>query len=244
MAAVKRLQKTVDLLSKRYEVEGKKGELTDLRDPFLLGAWYILGRHAKRNGQARAFEALRRAKGLTPGQLLDIQPEKLATICQSAGPYEDARGKDLYAYADNIEEKCGQDFGKNFKKPLPAVRKFLEGDLRMPHPFADFLLMYSGFPVFAVDPGIARVVSRLGWCKIKSEKALDEKSYAAVQKTLESEAPKNAEAVVRIHGLLVRHSADTCHLSAPACESCVLVKECAYVKKHPFVPKVPQLQMQ
>src|SRR3954464_10499366 len=126
MAAAKRLQKIVDTLAKRYEVEGKKGELTELRDPFLLGAWYVLGQHSKRNGQARAYEALRRAKGINPGQLLDILPEKLATICQIAGPYEEPRAKDLYAYADQIEEKCGQEFGKLFKKPIADARKYLE----------------------------------------------------------------------------------------------------------------------
>ncbi|HYG78215.1 MAG TPA: hypothetical protein VEK08_24645 [Planctomycetota bacterium] len=243
MPAAKRLQKIVDVLAKRYEVDGKKGELTEVRDPFQLGTWYILGQHAKRNGQVRAFDALRRAKGVTPGQLLDILPEKLATICQTAGPYEDARGKNLYAYADSIEEKCGQDFAKIFKKPLPEARKFLENDLRMPRQFADFLLMYTGAAVFAVDLRVARVASRLGLGKIKSEKELDEKSYAAIQKSLEAECPKDPEFMIRAHGLLYRHGADVCHSSAPNCEACPLVKECLYVKKHPIVPKDPALEV-
>ena len=33
MPALKRLQQLVELLAKKYEVEGKKGELTELRDP-------------------------------------------------------------------------------------------------------------------------------------------------------------------------------------------------------------------
>jgi endonuclease III len=239
MAAVKKLQKVVDLLAKRYEVEEKKGELTDLRDPFLVGAWYILGQHAKRNGQARAFDALRRAKGHTAGQLLDILPEKLNTVCQIAGPYEDARAKELYAYADKIEEKCGQDFNKLFKKPPAEVRKFVEVELRKSRSFADMLLMYSGAMVFAVDSRVARVVSRLGMVKIKSEKDLDEKSYIAVQKMLESECPKETDVMVRAHGLLYRHGSDVCHASNPNCEVCPLVKECLYVKKHPIKPKEP-----
>ena len=238
MAAGKRLQKVVEVLAKRHEVEGKKGELTELRDPFLLGAWYILGQHSKRNGQARAYEALRRAKGVTPGQLLDILPEKLATICQIAGPYEDARAKNLYAYADQIEEKCGQDFGKIFKKPINDARKYLEGELGKPRPFTDFLLMYTGFPIFAVDLRIARVASRLGFGKMKNEKELDEKSYKDIQKALEAEAPKgDFDALIRVHGLLHRHGADLCHTVNPHCEPCPLQKECLYLKKHPIKPK-------
>jgi len=242
MAAAKRLQKIVDVLAKKYEVDGKKGELTECRDPFQLGTWYILGQHAKRNGQFRAFDALRRAKGLTPGQLLDILPEKLATICQLAGPYEDARGKNLYAYADQIEEKCGQDFAKIFSKPAAEARKQLETELRMPRQFADFLLMYTGSPVFAVDLRVARVASRLGIGKLKSEKELDDKSYVAMQKALEAEGPKETEFLIRAHGLLYRHGGDVCHSSAPNCEYCPLVKECAYVKKHPIVPRDPALE--
>ena len=239
MAAAKRLQKIVDLLAKRYEAEGKKGELTELRDPFLLGAWYVLGQHSKRNGQGRAYEALRRAKGLTPGQLLDILPEKLHTICQIAGPYEDARGRELYAYADAIEEKCGQDFSKIFKKSIPEARKFLEGDLKMSRAFADFLFMYTGTPIFAVDTRIARVATRLGMGKMKNEKMIDDKSYPVVQKALEAEGPKDADFMIRAHGLLHRHGADVCHAVKPNCETCPLVKECAYVKKHPIVPRDP-----
>ena len=244
MAASKRLLKIVEALAKRYEIEGKKGELTDLRDPFLLGAWYVLGQHSKRNGQARAYEALRRAKGLTPGQLLDIAPEKLNTVCQIAGPYEDARAREIYAYADAIEEKCGQDFGKIFKKSASAARTFLENELKMPRAFADFLFMYTGTATFALDIRIARVASRLGIGKLKSDKVLDDKSYLVVQKALEDECPKKADFMIRAHGLLHRLGADVCHATAPHCEVCPLVKECAYVKKHPIVPKEPAPQYQ
>src|SRR4051812_1135736 len=112
MAATKRLQKLVEMAAKRFETDGKKGELTELRDPFQVGCWFIVGQHAKRNGQFRSYDALRRAKGVTPGQLLSIIPEKMRTICQLAGPYEDARQKELERFADDIEDKCGQDFGK------------------------------------------------------------------------------------------------------------------------------------
>ncbi|MCY3020671.1 MAG: hypothetical protein NTW87_16765 [Planctomycetota bacterium] len=240
MPAGKRLQKIIEILAPRYEAEGKKAELTDLRDPFMLGAWYILGQHAKRNGQARAYDALRRAKGTTPGMLLDIAPEKLATICQTAGPYEDARGKDLYAYADSIEERCGQDFSKVFKKPLAEARRFVENDLKKPRVFADFLLLYGGGSlVFPVETRVARVAARLGFAKLKSEKELDERSYKAIQKALEAQAPRNAEGMIRAHSLLYRHGTDTCHLTAPACAQCVLIAECQYVKKHPPEVKAP-----
>jgi len=234
MPAGKRLHKIVEVLAKRCEADGKKSELTELRDPFVLGAWLILGQHAKRNGQARAYEALRRAKGTSPGMLLDLAADKLALICQMAGPYEDARAKDLYAYADSIEEKCGQDFGRVFKKPLAEARKFLETDLRKPHAFADFLLLYGGgFPVFPVETRVARVVTRLGLAKAKSEKELDDKTYRALQKALESQGPRSAEWLTRAHGLLYQHGTDTCHATAPACERCPLAGECLYVKKHP-----------
>jgi endonuclease-3 len=239
MAAGKRLQKIVDLLAKRYEVEDKKAELTELRDPFALGAWYILGVHAKRNGQARAYEALRRAKGHSPGQLLDIIPEKLTTICQLAGPYDDARAKDLYAYADEIEEKCGQDFAKVFKGSVADARKFLEVELRRSRPFADFLLMAGGgFPIFPVDQQIARVASRLGYGKMKSEKDFD-KSYKDIQKALETDAQKETDWLMRAHGVLHRHGADVCHARLPACDQCPVAEECQYLKKNPFTPKVP-----
>jgi endonuclease III len=239
--AGKRLQKIVETLAKRYEAEGKKCELTDLRDPFLLGAWHILGQHAKRNGQARAYEALRRAKGTSPGNLLDLPSDKLAAICQIAGPYEDARAKDLYGYADDIEEKCGQDFGKVFKRPVADARKFLEADLRKTRAFADFLLLYGGNSLlFPVDARVARVATRLGFCKLKSDKELDDKAYKTVQKALEAESPKNAEWLIRAHGLLCLHGNDTCHAATPACDRCPLMDECLYVKKHP--PKKPEPQ--
>ena len=234
MPVAKRLQKIVETLNKRYEAEGKKYGLTDLRDPFLLGAWHILGRHAKRNGQARAFEALRRAKALSPGALLDLAPEKLAGICEMAGPYEDARARDLYAFADTIEEKCGQDFGKVFKKPVADARKFLETELRTPRPFADFLLLYGGgFLVFPMDSRMARVAMRLGFSRLKPEKELDDKARKALQKVLEKQAPRNAEGLMRTHGTLYQHGTDTCHATAPACERCAVIAECQYAKKNP-----------
>jgi endonuclease III len=237
MAAGKRLQKIVDLLAKRYEADGKKAELTELRDPFAVGAWYILGVHSKRNGQARAYEALRRAKGHSPGQLLDIAPEKLTTICQLAGPYDDARSKDLYAYADEIEEKCGQDFAKIFKGSMNDARKFLEVEMRRSRPFTDFLLMAGGgFPVFAVDPHVARVASRLGYGKMKGDKEFD-KSYKDIQKALETEATKETDWLMRAHGALHRHGADVCHSRQPSCDQCAVSDECPYLKKNPFTPK-------
>ena len=239
MAAVKRLQKIVEALLPRYEVDGKKIELMDLRDPFQVGAWFILGQRAKRNGQPRAYDALRRAKGLTPGQLLDIPEEKLLNISQTAGPYEDARAKELYAYADRIEEKCGQDFKKVFKSANEA-RKFMEHELKKTREFIDFLLLYGGgFPVFPLDTHVARAAVRLGLGKLKAEKALDEKSYKDLQKALETEAGKNAEFMIRAHSALHRHGVDICHAASPACDQCPLTAECLYIKKHPFVPKTP-----
>ena len=237
MAAVKRLQKIAETLAMRYEVDGKKAELTDLRDPFLLGAWYILGQHAKKNGQFRAYEALRRAKGLTPGKLLDILPEKLTTICQLAGPYDDARAKNLYAFADEIEEKCGQDFAKIFKKPLKDIRKVLESDLKKSRQFCDLLLMYAGgFSIFALDARVARVSSRLGYGKMSSESDF-EIAYVEIQNALQLESPKDSEWMIRTHGLLHRHGMEICHNNQPACDQCVLSKDCPYFKKNPIKPK-------
>lgn len=234
MPAGKRLQKIVEALAKRYEAEGGKCELTDLREPFLLGAWHILGEHSKRNGQARAFEALRRAKGTSPGSLLDLPPDKLAAICQTAGPYEDARAKELYAYADAIEEKCGQDFGKVFKKPLAEARKFLERELGRPRAFADFLLLYGGgFLVFPVDARVARAALRLGLVRVKAGRGLDDKVYKAVQKVLESESAKNAAWLVRAHSLFTRLAMDSCYATLPVCERCLLRAECIFAKKNP-----------
>ena len=235
MPAGKRLQKIIEVLTKRYEVEGRTCDLTDLRDPYLLGAWHILGQHAKRNGQARAYEALRRAKGTTPSALLDLPADKLANICQMAGPYEDVRAKDLYAYADSIEERCGQDFGRVFKKPVADARKFLEMELRKPRAFADFLLLYGGgFPVFPLDARVARVVTRLGFGKLKSERDLNEKTYKTIQKVLEAQAPKSVDWLIHAHSLLSQHAIETCHCTAPACDRCPLSAECQYFKAHPL----------
>ncbi|MEI6233121.1 MAG: hypothetical protein WCT04_08715 [Planctomycetota bacterium] len=235
MASAQRLQKLVELLAKKYEVEGKKGELTDIRDPFLLGTWSIMGEHAKKNGQARAHEALRRAKGINPGQLLDILPEKLHTVCQQAGPYEDARAKRLYQFADDIEDKCGKDFAKVFTKSLNDARSFLEKDLRLGRAFADFLLMYTGSFVFALDEKVVRVAIRLGYTKFKAPKDY-EKAYKDIQKTFESESPKkNPEFLTRAHGLLHRLGTDVCTPTLPHCPHCPFLKECPYPKKHPEV---------
>jgi endonuclease III len=209
MPVSKKMQKLVDMLAKRYEADEKKGELTDQRDPFLMGAWQILGEHAKRNGQMRAFDALRRAKGITPGQLLDLPEEKLKTICQLAGPYDDQRMKNLYAYADMIEEKCGQDFAKIFKKPINDIRKQLQADFKFQPSFIDLMLMYAGFPVLAVDVRVARAAANLELVKLKNVKAIDEKTLKDVQKKIEPEFPlKETEELLRMHGLFYRLGAD------------------------------------
>ncbi|MFH0939243.1 MAG: hypothetical protein V1899_08180 [Planctomycetota bacterium] len=234
MAIGKQLQKIVEILIAHYEVEGKNAELTSLRDPFQLGAWYILGQHAKRNSHVRAYDALRRAKGITPGQLLNIPEEKLTSIAKLAGPYEDACVKDLYAYADQIEEKCGQDFSQVFKSQAGA-RKFLETTLRKPRPFVDFLLLYGGrFQVFPVDFRVARVVTRLGFGKMKSPKEMDKKSCYDLQEILESESIKDTDWLIRAHSVLYRYGADTCHDVRPVCKQCPLTQECLYLKKHPL----------
>jgi len=235
----KRLQTLIELLAKKYETEGRKGELTDLRDPFQVGCWLILGEHSKKNGQQRSYEALRRAKGITPGQLLDILPEKLNSISQQAGPYEDARAKRLYQFADDIEDKCGQNFAKIFEKPLKDARAFLEKDLKLSLPFADCLLMSAGYAVFALNDKIVRAAARLGYTKIKYEKE-PEKAYRDVQKNIEPETvKKNPEWTIRAHGLLHRLGHDLCIAGTPRCPSCPLAKECPYPKKHPEVFAVP-----
>jgi endonuclease III len=236
----KRLQTLVELLAKKYETEGRKGELTDLRDPFHVGCWLILGEHSKKNGQQRSYEALRRAKGITPGQLLDILPEKLNSICQQAGPYEDARAKRLYQFADDIEDKCGQNFAKIFEKPVKDARAFLEKELRLSLPFAEYLLMSAGYPLFALDAKIVRAAARLGYTKVKFEKDF-EKGYRDVQKNFEPEAvKKNPEWTIRAFGLLHRLGNDLCIAATPRCPSCPLAKECPYPKKHPEVFNVPE----
>ena len=231
----KRLQTLVELLAKKYETEGRKGELTDLREPFLVGVWLILGEHSKKNGQQRAYEALRRAKGINPTQLLDILPEKLNSISQQAGPYEDARAKRLYQFADDIEDKCGQNFPKLFEKPIKEVRAFLEKELKLSLPFVDYILMCAGFPIFALDAKVVRVAARLGYTKVKFEKDF-EKAYRDVQKNFEPEmVKKNPEWTIRAHGLLHRLGNDICIAGIPRCPSCPLIKECPYPKKHPEV---------
>jgi endonuclease III len=237
MAAAKRLRSIVEALLPRYEADGKKIELTDLTDPFQLGTWFILGQRAKRNGQARAYDALRRAKGLTPGQLLEIPEDKLLSIAQIAGPYEDARAKELYAFADRIEELCGQDFKKAFKTERGA-RKFLENEMQKPREFIDFLLLYGGgFTVFPLDASVFRVAVRLGFGKLKTEKTPDAKAYAALQKLLEAEVANDPKFMIRAHSALHRHGIDTCHAAFPACDQCPLTAECVYLKKHPLPPK-------
>ena len=231
----KRFQKLVELLAKRFENEEKKGQLTDLRDPFLVGAWLILGEHSKKNGQTRAYEALRRAKGVSPGQLLDILPEKLQSVAQQAGPYEDARAKRLYQFADDIEDKCGTDFAKIFTKPIKDARQFLEKELKLSRAMADYMLMCAGYPVLALDARAVRATSRLGYTKLKPEKDFN-KAYLDLQKTLEAELPKkNPEWNIRAHGLLNRLGAEICRSGIPNCPSCPLLKECPYPKKHPEV---------
>jgi endonuclease III len=237
MPVSKRTQKIISQLAKRFEAEEKKGELTDQRDPFLVGAFLILGEHAKRNGQARAFDALRRAKGLTPGRLLDLPEEKLKTISQTAGPYDDQRSKRLYDFADDIEDLCGQDFAKIFKKPAAEVRKFLQGEMKLSNAFIDFLLMYTGFPIVAVDICVARSAARLGYVKLKNVRSLDEKSYKDVQKTLEGEFPvKDTEELLRVHGLFHRLGREICHAKNPSCLSCPANGDCPYFEKNPIKP--------
>ena len=238
MVIGERLQKIVEILIARYEVDGKKAELTNLSDPFQLGAWYILGQHAKHNNQARAYDLLRRAKGVTPGQLLSITEEKLTRIAKLAGPYEDDCAKELYAFADRIEEKCGQDFSKMFESQTGAS-KFLKTELNKTQSFVDFMLLYGGrFQVFPLDNRIARVVTRLGFGKMQSAEELTEKSYRDLQKILEAESIKNADWLIRAHSVLRRHGADICRAACPACDQCPLINECLYVKKHPPAPKL------
>src|SRR5262249_5065082 len=143
---------------------------------------------------------------------------------------------DLYAFADEIEEKCGQDFNKVFKSANDA-RKFLEVELRRTRAFTDFVLMVGGkFPIFAVDLPVARAAARLGFGKMKDDKEYD-KAYKDIQKALEAEAPKgDVEWMIRTHGLLHRHGTDLCK-THPSCDGCPLFDECPWVKKNPPPPK-------
>ena len=219
----KRLQTLIELLAKKYETEGRKGELTDLRDPFQVGCWQILGEHSKKNGQQRSYEALRRAKGITPGQLLDSLPEKLNSIAQQAGPYEDARAKRLYQFADDIEDKCGQNFAKIFEKPLKDARAFLEK--RTAADTAAFagshlLMSAAGYPVFALDFKIVRAAARLGYTKVQIRGRISRRPTGDVQKNFEPElVKKDPEWSIRAFGLLHRLGHDLCIAGVPRCPS-------------------------
>jgi endonuclease III len=227
-----RFEKLVDLMKAAYvEVE----LLPTNNDPFALICWFVVGRRSKHRGRERAFEALRRAKGLTPGGLLSVTPEKLKQVCSQAGPYDDERAEELLHLADAVEEKCGADFAATLKKNKgPAFVKLLTEEMSLARDVADFARLFILAEVaWPLTPRARRILTRLGYRPETAASNGDPLqarncAYDSIIAQVSAEWIDDPEWLKSAYILFQKHGEDVCYTANPACDRCVLKTECAY----------------
>ena len=88
------------------------------------------------------------------------------------------------------------------------------------------MLLFAGdHPVLPVDARVNRVATRLGYGE---RNASFSKTARSIREAVKPELPESADAYRRAYVYLAHHGATTCTEADPHCDTCPLLKECAF----------------
>jgi endonuclease-3 len=217
------LRSTIALLEKHY---GKpKPPIT--RDPFEMLLLEKSGYLVPDEKREQAFRELKKRVGTTPAKILAAPMETLQQIAAIGGIYADTRALRMKQSAElALKETLAGVLQLDFKKARKALTKYpMIGE-----PGAEKILLFAGaHPVLALESNGLRVVVRLGFGEEHKNYST---MYRRTQEALDISGWTCARLIVA-HQLLRQHGQETCRRMDPACEVCVLRRECNWPLLNP-----------
>ena len=210
----------------RLRESGGPPEPPATSDPFELVLLENVAYLADPEARREAFDALRRSVGTRPAEILGARRSALEKVTER-GILGARFASRLQECARIAMERFGGDLDAALRGPVDQAKRVLRAFPGIGEPGAEKVLLFSGRALFlAPDSNALRVLARLG---LAEEGRSYAKTYASSRAAAES-LPATASAYREAHLLLQRHGRLVCRRSAPRCDACPLVRDCAYAR--------------
>jgi endonuclease-3 related protein len=200
-----------------------ENQQSDPRFEIIVGA--ILTQNTAWTNVEKALDNLKKHKALTLQTMADITEEKLKTMIQPSG-FFNQKAQRLKFFASYIEKKYHKDLLNFFSRETSETRHELLSLQGIGPETADSILLYAGnHPVFVVDSYTKRICQRLP-LPILNESYDDIQHF--FEKELESTIPKKelVSTYKEFHALLVELAKKYCWKKNPNCSPCPLTHLC------------------
>jgi endonuclease III len=195
-------------------------------DPYEFLVWWHCGYPASDAACAKGWQALRRAVGIGPRQILEAGNATLAQALKAGGMVPELRAVRLTEIATRVEREFGGDLRGALMGPLPEVRKLLAKFPNIAGPGTDRILLFGGIaPIAAVPSNCPHVLVRI---QHGIERENYNTTYREAQRAIESSTPAEFDARTRAYLLLKRHGQELCKRTNPKCDGCPVQSECAW----------------
>jgi endonuclease III len=202
--------------------------LTAKADPYEMILYANCGYPATDEACTRGFEALKKAVGLRPQQILAAPESELLEVARGCGMLPEVRVQRWREIAARVMYEFGDDLRAVLKRSLKEARKALRLFPTIGDPGADKILLFTKTaPVPAVPSNCVEVPVRLMLGEPKNNYT---QNYRAAQEALRSEIPEDCNALLRAHLLLKHHGREICKRTRPLCKQCSVSEECAYLR--------------
>jgi endonuclease III related protein len=184
------------------------------RTPYEVAVGAVLTQHTAWPNAARAIEALRARRLLTPARVAALDASDLAGVIRPAGTPR-VKARRILALTAWLVESMDGSFRRLRTAPLVPLRRRLLDIPGLGPETADAILLYAaGRPVFVADAYTRRVLSRH---RLIGRSA----GYEEARGWLEAHLPSDPALFNEFHALLVAVGKSNCR-TAPRCEDCPL----------------------
>jgi len=197
---------------------GRKPVTEKHRLEIMLSA--ILTQNTNWKNAEKAIFNLNKEKLISIEKIRRINEKKLAALIRPSG-YFNQKAVKLKTLADFLTKNPIRALSK--EKYIKLLRKNLLAIKGVGPETADSILLYAlEKPVFVIDAYTKRIFSRIGY---------KESTYDELQELFMKELPQNVPLFKEYHALLVELAKRNCR-KTPICETCPLLKVCAYGKSN------------
>jgi endonuclease III related protein len=184
------------------------------RTPYEVAVGAVLTQHTAWPNAARAVEALRAQRLLTPARVAALHASDLAGVIRPAGTPR-VKARRILALTGWLVESMGGSFSRLRTAPLVPLRRRLLDIPGLGPETTDAILLYAaGRPVFVADAYTRRILSRH---RLIGRAA----GYEEARAWLEAHLPSDPALFNEFHALLVAVGKSNCR-TAPHCEDCPL----------------------
>jgi endonuclease-3 len=209
-------------------------------DPFELILWENVAYLASDAERARAFTALRKRIGTTPGAISAAPGDELLAVTRQGRGFA-AQCVEKLRRADQIALTSFQGNLKNvLRLPFAQAKKALQKFPGIGEPGAEKILLFAGaYPVLALDSNGLRVLRRLGFAEERNNYGA---TYRAAQEAVQDEIRGDVGWLTVAHQLLRRHGQELCKTNRPLCHACPLTDFCRFHRAADPTPARPPLR--